>query len=74
MSEEKKPTSTNRGEMVRIGTKIRLTTPEGNIHNFNDYLSAISFINLTSMPIYEPIGIPDFFRQFIYKELIDEKE
>jgi hypothetical protein len=74
MSEEKKPTSTNRGEIACIGTKIRLTSPDGKIHRFDDYLSAISFVNLTGMPIYEPIGIPDFFKQFIYKELLDEKE
>jgi hypothetical protein len=71
MKEEKKPTYTNRGEIIRIGSTIRLTTPEGNVHNFKDYLAAISFINLSGIPIYEPIGIPDYFKQFIYKELYE---
>ena len=58
-----------KSQVDRIGTKIRITLPNGIKHTFTDYMTAINFIN--KMKIYvEPLeSMPDFFAEKILPEL-----
>lgn len=59
-------------QVDRIGTKIRITLPNGVKYKFNDYMSAINFINKMKLKVDPLIGMPDFFSEKISPELRNE--
>lgn len=56
-------------QVDRIGTKVRITLPNGIKHNFTDYMAAINFINKMKIKVDPLVGMPDFFSEKILPEL-----
>ncbi len=62
-------TNNNTSQVDRVGTKIRITLPNGIKHTFTDYLMAVDFINKQRLKIDYVAGLPQFFSDKILPEL-----